>query len=325
MTFSIILPFFNSSKTIYKAIDSILSQTFRDFELVVINDGSQDDSEEILKKHFLRDTRISYYSNSNRGVSFARNFGISKAKGDYILFIDSDDFVDDIFLEQLSKDLLNNDNKFIVQGFKRINEKGILLSRKEFENETLNHKDILNQELLLYLTPFCKIFERKIIIDNNLLFNQSLTYAEDNIFTLEYIGVSKKEIFLSNECNYNYLLAPNSLSSRLLNPDDYYKPLEIMDNLLLSYFNLDVLKSTSGILADKYLSLLNMYVNSIFIKKFDEKEYLIKLSNRHREIYSYISRFASSYRKMIILLIKYKQYRLAKLITNIVLKKHFRV
>lgn len=324
MIFSIILPFYNSKETIYKAVDSILSQSCREFELIIINDGSKDNSEEIIKANFLKDERIKYFKNNNKGVSYSRNYGITKASNEFILFIDSDDYVELDYLKELAKDIENNKNNFVIQGFKRVDDVGNLISTKTFKNKLIKNNEILEDDLLLYLTPFCKAFDRKLLIRNNLKFREDLTYAEDNIFTLEYIYKSNKNIYLSNVCNYNYVIFSNSLSSRLLQPDNYYSPLKIIDNIMLNYFNLDILKVKSHILADKYESLFNMLVNSVFIHNYDSKKEFAKLSNREWSIMFEISKYSSIFRKIITFLIKFKQYMLAEFLVNKFLKKYFK-
>ena len=91
---SIIIPVYNASKYLYRCLDSILNQTFRDFELILINDGSTDNSLEILREYETKDSRIIVIDKPNEGVSAARNQGIEIAKGEYIMFCDSDDYVE---------------------------------------------------------------------------------------------------------------------------------------------------------------------------------------------------------------------------------------
>jgi len=322
--FSIVLPFYNSEGTIYKAVDSILSQSFIDFELIIVNDGSKDNSEKILKENFLKDERIKYFKNDNNGVSYTRNYGITKASNDYILFIDSDDYVEVDYLKEISNDLKNNENNFVIQGFKRVDNLDNLLYTKSFKNRHIKSSEILEDDLLLYLTPFCKVFDRMLLISNNLKFREDLTYAEDNIFVLEYISKSNKTIYLSNVSNYNYVLFNNSLSSRLLQPENYYMPLKVIDDIMLNHFKLDVLQVKSHVLADKYVSLLNMFVNSVFIHNYNSKVEFAKLSDRDWNVMFQISKYSSLFRRIVTFLIKIKQYTVAKFLVNTVLKNYFK-
>ena len=96
---SIIIPIYNSEKFLVRCLDSILNQLYNDFEVILIDDGSKDHSLEICQRYSLLDARFKVYSKENGGVSSARNFGLSKAVGSYIVFIDSDDYIAPLFLK----------------------------------------------------------------------------------------------------------------------------------------------------------------------------------------------------------------------------------
>lgn len=98
---SIIVPIYNQEKYLKKCLDSIQSQTFSNFEVILVNDGSIDGSEEIALKYVASDSRFKYFKNENHGLSYSRNFGIQHSQGNYICFIDSDDYIDNKFLDIL--------------------------------------------------------------------------------------------------------------------------------------------------------------------------------------------------------------------------------
>ena len=115
---SIIVPVYNAEKTIKKCIDSILAQTYRNFELILINDGSRDSSLNILKEYENTDERIVVISQENSGVSVARNKGIDSARGDYIIFVDSDDYISENALEVLKGEIEKNSKlDMVISGF----------------------------------------------------------------------------------------------------------------------------------------------------------------------------------------------------------------
>ena len=103
MTFSIIIPIYNSALYVKKCIDSVKSQSFSDFEVILINDGSTDNSLEIIKQEIKDDSRFYVYTKNNSGVSSSRNLGLEKSKGDYIIFIDSDDRIEPTRLQEIYK------------------------------------------------------------------------------------------------------------------------------------------------------------------------------------------------------------------------------
>ena len=96
---SVIVPIYNASKYLSRCIDSILNQTLEDIEIILINDGSTDESHEIIDKY--NDTRIKYYKRKNFGIGSSRNFGISNANGEFICFVDSDDYLNSTFCEEM--------------------------------------------------------------------------------------------------------------------------------------------------------------------------------------------------------------------------------
>ena len=98
---SIVVPIYNSEKELPRCIDSILNQTFSDFELILINDGSKDGSLNILKEYEQKDKRVTVIDNENNGVSETRNIGIRRSSGDYIAFVDSDDYIESDMVEAL--------------------------------------------------------------------------------------------------------------------------------------------------------------------------------------------------------------------------------
>ena len=128
---SVIVPVYNVEKYLRRCIDSILSQTFSDFELLLIDDGSKDKSGDICDEYVAKDVRIKVFHKANAGVSSARNLGLDKAKGEFIFFVDSDDFLDKTHLENYSKDIDNFD--LIFQGYKLVEETtGKVIEKKNF-------------------------------------------------------------------------------------------------------------------------------------------------------------------------------------------------
>lgn len=112
---SVILPVYNGEKTIQLCVDSMLAQDFKDFELVIVDDGSKDNSLEILNKEYAKFSNVKIYSKANGGVADARNYGVDRAEGKWITFIDSDDFVDSNYLSSfMQKEELREDTFYVV-------------------------------------------------------------------------------------------------------------------------------------------------------------------------------------------------------------------
>ena len=119
---SIIVPVYNQEKYLPRCLDSILNQTYKNLEIVCIDDKSTDASAEIIKRYADKDSRVVYYRNTGKGVSSARNYGIEKAKGDYIGFVDSDDFIQPQMYEFMLRAIVENDCEMVACGYERVDE-----------------------------------------------------------------------------------------------------------------------------------------------------------------------------------------------------------
>lgn len=186
---SVIVPVYNVEKYLRRCIDSILSQTFSDFELLLIDDGSKDKSGDICDEYVAKDVRVKVFHKANAGVSSARNLGLDKAKGEFIFFVDSDDFLDKTHLENYSKDIDNFD--LIFQGYKLVEETTEkVMEKKTFpETETVDFESSMNvMEGIFSLGNFFgptwnKIFKASIISENEIRFKEDVDLREDEIFT----------------------------------------------------------------------------------------------------------------------------------------------
>ena len=199
---SIIVPIYNSEKCLKRCIDSILAQTYFDYELILVNDGSQDNSGEICDDYAQKDSRIIVFHKENGGASSARNAGLDIAKGDYITFVDSDDTVSTNYLNSFS---YNAD--FEVAGLETVGNN----NEVDYPNNEIfleNSLEIYNWFLLdshrKFLTSICsKLFLKKNIESALLKFDTSLKYGEDTIFIYNYLSHCKK-IYLSPNVIYQY-------------------------------------------------------------------------------------------------------------------------
>lgn len=206
---SVIVPIYNTEKHLDRCIESILNQTYKDFELILIDDGSTDNSSNICNKYKEIDTRIMVIRQNNRGVSYSRNIGISKAKGKYIAFVDGDDYVDNNFLHELLNTAINNNvdmsmcNYYLVKDDKK--EK---CSHGNKNNEVISKEYILNNifnnsNTVCYFSLWNKLFKKNIIIKNRILLNEDMSFGEDLVFVTKYINCCDK-IGFSSKCLYYY-------------------------------------------------------------------------------------------------------------------------
>lgn len=215
-TISIIVPVYNSKNTIKRCIDSILSQSFSDFELILIDDGSIDKSAYICDEYKKSDNRVIVVHNTNHGVSFTRNTGLELAKGEYITFIDSDDYVEEDYL----KNLFNPQFDFTVCGYTTVDNLGNVRSKNQYTSvfykntEQIDWFELFKGNMLH--TPFAKLFKLDIIKKNNIIFDTHISCGEDTVFVVDYLS-HINSLIVSEQINYFYVVSDNgnSLSTKL--------------------------------------------------------------------------------------------------------------
>ena len=172
---SIIVPIYNASKYLKKCLDSLVNQTKDELEFILINDGSTDDSESIIKSY--NDSRIKYFKRSNHGIGKTRNFGISKSTGKYIMFLDSDDYLEENACEVLYKKEEKDNLDLVICDFYRVvNDSKIIEKIASFKNTSL--KDNPNLLLNVNLAPWNKIYRSDLIKNNNIKFIEDLKYED---------------------------------------------------------------------------------------------------------------------------------------------------
>jgi len=204
MVFSIIIPIYNVELYIDECLQSILSQDFSDYEVLLINDGSKDKSGEICDRYAKLDQRIRVFHQINKGVSAARNLGIQKAIGEYIWFVDSDDYLEPDAISSLVE-LINQYDNIGVLGFnfKYFDTNELQIQPKD---KIEFYFPISGSMYLNYydrLSVFSFIYQKKFLIQNSLCFREGISYFEDNLFNLEVFNVAKK-IVQTNLKLYNY-------------------------------------------------------------------------------------------------------------------------
>ena len=211
---SVIVPCYNSEKTIERCLDSLtVDLADINYEIIVIDDGSTDNTEYKIKKY--SDKNIIFIKSKNYGVSHARNLGLEKARGSYIAFCDSDDYLAENYYSVAVRVLEKSDYDLVVLGFTKSNHKIRKCKRdKIFNNLTLiNQIDYLKKNVL-FNYPFNKVYRKQFIKS---YFDESLSLGEDVIFNLNYFEMINKVYYLSN-VNYIYTVNNDtSLSGKLRN------------------------------------------------------------------------------------------------------------
>ena len=230
---SIIVPVYNVEPYLRQCLDSVLGQTFKNFEVLLVNDGSSDSSGDICREYVEKDSRFHYFEKENGGLSDARNYGIERAQGEYLTFIDSDDFVNEKHLENLflASRLTNAD--ITIGGFSRFENGTFWLYQDYFSSDSLvsftsaqaiQHLDsMFDVPFLNFSTAWGKLFKRELF--NELRFPYG-KYAEDQ-FIIWKLYLKARSIYTFNVDSYVYRINKNGLSSVFsLKHLDYIEALE---------------------------------------------------------------------------------------------------
>ena len=203
---SIIIPVYNAERFILKCLESVNEQTFTDFEVILVNDGSKDNSEDIIK-NFIRDkTNWFLFTKQNEGVAAARNFAISQTSGNCIAFIDADDYVEPNYLEVLYKKYVSSNNNLSCCGYFDHSVYGQeSITNYQTEKDCVNVYEFAN---LLFAqiggVLWDKLFNASIIKSNNIKMNLEIYFYEDSIFILDYLKhINKVGICRENLYHYN--------------------------------------------------------------------------------------------------------------------------
>lgn len=304
---SVIVPVYNAEKWLRRCVDSILAQTFTDFELLLIDDGSTDSSGAICDEYSARDTRVHVFHKSNGGVSSARNIGLENSRGEYISFVDSDDWIEPEYLECLFNNIGGADISicdFVIKG------------SDEIWPDKIESLAISTDRLVTFYTetfPFChltapwvKLYKKSIVTNNNIRFNEDISTLEDTIFVLDYLKWVGN-ISCSNRKLYNYWREGIGLSQddELLNRQMF----QISANIYASLCRLAMVQKID--VQFLYLKILNVrFLKWVFPQKFNLK----KLYQHYRRL-STLSEFQYLYKTNSIMI--GRKYRLIlKLISN---------
>lgn len=306
---SVIIPVYNVEKYLDKCIKSLICQTYKKIEILLINDGSTDNSGSICDSWSKRDERIKVIHKKNEGVSSARNIGLDRANGEYLIFVDSDDYVEKDYIEKMIEYIYKYDmvscGYYVEYQNKRLKVE-IMSEDTEINNDTANN----------YIFKFNgykgftwnKIFIKKIITDNNIRFDAHIHMCEDQLFVVEYLSHCKN-VLIIHDCLYNYRVRKTSLVSgidktRVLTIFDAYKKIKkyyANNNIECIYFlysslwfyyeykkyinkkiyyNLELNKAKNDIFRSRQISFAEKI--KLFIKMHLPFIYIIR--NKHRDV-----------------------------------------
>lgn len=302
---SVIIPIYNSEEYLESCINSVLSQKYSNFELLLINDGSTDRSGEISDKFATQDFRIKVFHKANGGVSTARNLGVSKALGKWICFIDSDDTVNSNYLQDFVLGVQSYNCDFVVHGFIKYLDNNQSTSDKVF-----SRTEFINQFHLYPLGPVCKFFCNDILRTKQVVFSEDLSYGEDTLFVLDYLKECNSVLYLNGN-NYSYNKVPNSLSTKVLCFDKIFFLSTQISNRLKK------MNSTSSIISNNLKYPLGKLLRSIFTDFNVKQNRINKLTmvfSLFYENYLYIFNNSGLKGKVFFTLLKYRKIEMIEFI-----------
>lgn len=304
---TVVVPIYNVENYLERCIVSIINQTYKNIEILLINDGSPDNSKKIMEQFRIKDSRIKCFYKENGGLSDTRNFAINKAKGKYICFIDGDDYIENTFVEKLFNKLKIEKADIAWCNFNMVNDEG------KYDEIVINENDIWFFEI----PSACnKLFNIKLFKNNNILFPKGIWY--EDLATTPRLLLSAKKICYVNENLYDYYFNDKSITNTYsIKVLDSLKAVKIVD----SY----VIENKINNVEDKieYLYLYNGLLNTVYrlsmcneAKISDIKNVVKICEDRFPKLLknnTYIKRLDTS-RKILRLLLKLKLYRFTRFI-----------
>ena len=209
---SIIVPIYNAEIYLERCLNSLVNQDYSNIEIMLINDGSIDSSKKICENFIKNDKRIILFNNENMGVSYSRNFGLQKCSGDFVTFVDSDDYVSNDYISVLVSYQVKEDYDIVISNAKDVIETTIIEKDIKGLPAVLNRDNTLNAFFNSNVfSPVCwgRLYKKSVI--NGVYFDEKMSIAEDGKFFLEAIERSNKNIVIP-EKNYFYFIRNGSLA-----------------------------------------------------------------------------------------------------------------
>ena len=324
---SVIVPIYNVEKYLDNCIQSVQKQTLKEIEIILIDDGSIDNSLIISNEYAKKDSRIRVYSNKNVGQGLERNFGIKKARGKYIAFLDSDDQYKEDMLEKLYQKAIKNNADIVSGGYADIYN-GKIIREHSLKNEVLDSSEKIKMAMLDLISYEKKegyfgciaiwdsIFRRELLINNDIQFlSEREIYSEDLLFKLTAMFYSKK-IILCNDIIYLYRINENSYTNKI-NIDVLNRIINLYDNININFSNV----------LDEY-SLKKRNINRVFftlrfnikkVSKSEDAKKFYKMITNNQKLMNIIAAYhPTNFKNYIVYyLIRWKMLEILKLLIKL--------
>lgn len=302
---SVIMPVYNVELYIKKAVESILNQTYFNFELLIIDDGTQDNSIKVIEP-FLLDNRVKVFHKENGGLSDARNYGLQKASGEFVCFVDSDDFVEPELLTCTINEIERVNADVLLIGYfsdtedleGNLIESIKVISNYSFFEKTKNPIQIDNNVLGLLGYAWNKVYRRKFLLENKIQFEKGISLVEDILFNCQVFQKINSVVVL-DKAYYHYANRPVQTLIKQFHSNSfelYLKKTKSLSNLFLAWEL--PLKESNVLLANSLILGLRYCANNLFAFKNSlteiEKYRYLKMMLNHPKTVELIP-FYSSY------------------------------
>ncbi|MBQ8795843.1 MAG: glycosyltransferase family 2 protein [Clostridia bacterium] len=274
---SIIVPVYNAEKTLERCVRSLIEQTYSNIEIILVNDGSKDDSLLICRQFEKNDNRVIVVDKPNGGVSSARNAGLDIANGEFVMFCDSDDWVEKKWCEILVNSF--ESDYMVMCGFYTEGKQNVLPYETKANTtcKTYEKTDFSLLYLLGFNVPWNKIYDRMVIEKNLLRFDERFNNGEDYLFNLKYLSRIEKKIIFLDKCLYHYVWSnAGSLSSS--NNSNKFEH----DRLLYTETNDTVSNITNNISTNYYDVFFSLFEKSITSVLSSNLSFFLKKKELHK-------------------------------------------
>lgn len=281
---SIIIPVYNAEKTLKRCLDSIIEQTYKNLEIIIIDDGSTDGSRSIYEYYSNKDNRFKIIRGKNRGLSYVRNVGFNIAQGDGLFFIDSDDYVDSEIINILVGNMLETDADIVIAGYSAISNdlfKAEVTGKYQVLTKYQALKKLVDEKIPNYY--WGRLYKRHVF--NGIICPEGHIY--EDIYTMHNVFLNAGKVSLLSDKLYAYYLNNNSLSSKtsytFIKSCDYYYAVRkrYLDLIKYDEFSSIVLKQ----LVKRYLSVVRRYALEFGGGNIEKYRELIAIRNDMKNIY----------------------------------------
>lgn len=280
---TVIIPVYNSEKYIGRCLDSVLNQTYKDFEILIVNDGSKDNSQQIIDNYKEKySDKIISIEQENKGVAITRNESIKKANGKYVMFIDNDDYLDDDYIETFVKNIEKEDYDIVLGGYRRPTETGKIIKKLELKNEEWSK--------FMITAPWAKIYKKQYLIENNITFLNT-NIGEDVYFNLKAMLISNK-IKIIDYIGYNWFYNTKSVSNTIQKNITQLQVYELLNSIYDELKNCNLLENNKEIIEAYFIRYI------VWLLSFSTKNLKYNvISKEYDKIFAWLRERFPNYKK----------------------------